>query len=103
MYKLKGTLIHVETDEAIAQMKPEETDEEPEESASKTSTVVESSSQMSQANSQASGTAAVTADEKPKKKEKLIKNQFNYQDRGTQSGNDLAGFWETTEKCKDLN
>ena len=25
-------------------------------------------------------------DEKPKKKEKLIKNQFNYQDRGTQSG-----------------
>ena len=70
-------------------MKPEETDEEPEESASKTSTVVESSSQMSQANSQASGTAAVTADEKPKKKEKLIKNQFNYQDRGTQSGNTI--------------
>ena len=84
MVILKGTLIHVETDEAIAQMKPEETDEEPEESASKTSTVEESSSQMSQANSKASGT--VTADEKPKKKEKLIKNQFNYQDRGTQSG-----------------
>ena len=72
-------------------MKPEETDEEPEESASKTSTVVESSSQMSQANSQASGANAVNAaDEKPKKKEKLIKNQFNYQDRGTQSGNILT-------------
>ena len=72
-------------------MKPEETDEEPEESASKTSTVVDSSnSQMSQANSQASGGNAVNAaDEKPKKKEKLIKNQFNYQDRGTQSGNIL--------------
>lgn len=45
-YKRSGTLIHLETDEAIAQMKPEDTaDNEPEESASKTSEVAESGSQ----------------------------------------------------------
>ena len=69
-------------------MKPEENtaDNETEESASKTSEVAESGSQAaSEKNSQ---TSVVMVDsEKPKKKEKLIKNQFNYQDRGTQSGN----------------
>ena len=88
----QGTLIHLETDEAIAQMKPEDTaaDNEPEESASKTSEVAaESGSQAaaseSAQNSQTSVVMMVDS-EKPKKKEKLIKNQFNYQDRGTQSG-----------------
>lgn len=69
-------------------MKPEETAEnEPEESASKTSELVESSSQAASESAQNSQTSVAMVDsEKPKKKEKLIKNQFNYQDRGTQSG-----------------
>ena len=71
-------------------MKPEDTaaDNEPEESASKTSEVVESGSLAAASESaQNSQTSVVMVDsEKPKKKEKLIKNQFNYQDRGTQSG-----------------
>jgi len=68
-------------------MKPEETAEnEPEESASKTSELVESSSQAASESAQNSQTSVAMVDsEKPKKKEKLIKNQFNYQDRGTQS------------------
>merc|ERR1712106_591790 len=86
-YKRSGTLIHLETDEAVAQMKPEETAEnEPEESASKASELVESSSQAALESAQNSQTSVAMVDsEKPKKKEKLIKNQFNYQDRGTQS------------------
>lgn len=76
-------------------MKPEDTaaDNEPEESASKTSEVVaESGSQAAASESaQNSQTSVVMVDsEKPKKKEKLIKNQFNYQDRGTQSGKFLT-------------
>ena len=71
-------------------MKPEDTaaDNEPEESASKTSEAAESDSQAAASESaQNSQTSVVMVDsEKPKKKEKLIKNQFNYQDRGTQSG-----------------
>ena len=69
-------------------MKPEDTaDNEPEESASKTSEVAESGSQAASESAQNSQTSVVMVDsEKPKKKEKLIKNQFNYQDRGTQSG-----------------
>merc|ERR1712168_1692442 len=82
-YKRMGTLIHVETDEAIAQLKGE-SEEEAEESESKASVAV--SAAGSQAASQAGSSAsAVQVEEKPKKKEKLIRNQFNYQDRGTQS------------------
>ena len=88
----QGTLIHLETDEAIAQMKPEDTaDNEPEESASKTSEAAESGSQAASESAKNSQTSVVMVDsEKPKKKEKLIKNQFNYQDRGTQSGKFLT-------------
>ena len=89
----QGTLIHLETDEAIAQMKPEENtaDNETEESASKTSEVAESGSQAASESAKNSQTSVVMVDsEKPKKKEKLIKNQFNYQDRGTQSGKFLT-------------
>ena len=83
----KGTLIHVETDEAIAQMTPQiEEDEAVEETESKAS--VAASAAGSQTASAAGSSASVPpSEEKPKKKEKLIRNQFNFQDRGTQSGN----------------
>ena len=84
----KGTLIHIETDEAIAQMNPQSEEETVEETDSKASVAV--SNAGSQAASAAGSSASVAqAEEKPaaKKKEKLIRNQFNYQERGTQSGN----------------
>jgi len=87
-YKRMGTLIHVETDEAIAQMNPQSEEENVEETESRASVAV--SNAGSQAASAAGSSASVAqAEEKPaaKKKEKLIRNQFNYQDRGTQSGN----------------
>lgn len=85
-YKRLGTLIHVETDEAIAQMRDQSEEENLEESESKAS--VAGSNAGSQAASATGSSASVAqTEEKPaaKKKEKLIKNQFNYQDRGTQS------------------
>merc|ERR1712137_1040562 len=73
-YKRMGTLIHVETDEAIAQMNPQSEEENVEETESRASAAVSSAS-------------VAQAEEKPaaKKKEKVIRNQFNYPDRGTQS------------------
>ena len=87
-------------------MKPEETAEEtPSESASKTSgnssfrltatslleiwnffSVTQDETGSQAADEAGSQVSDQPVDEKPKKKEKLIKNQFNYQDRGTQSG-----------------
>jgi len=68
-------------------MKEQESEEENvEEAESKASVAV--SNAGSQAASAAGSSASVAqAEEKPaaKKKEKLIRNQFNYQDRGTQS------------------
>ena len=69
-------------------MNPQSEEETLEETESKASVAV--SNAGSQAASEAGSSASVAqAEEKPaaKKKEKLIRNQFNYQDRGTQSGN----------------
>ena len=69
-------------------MNPQSEEENVEETESKASVAV--SNAGSQAASAAGSSASVAqAEEKPaaKKKEKLIRNQFNYQDRGTQSGN----------------
>merc|ERR1712147_378938 len=65
-YKRLGTLIHVETDEAIAQMRDQSEEENLEESESKAASATGSSASVAQ------------TEEKPaaKKKEKLIKNQF---------------------------
>ena len=69
-------------------MNPQSEEENLEEAESRASVAV--SNAGSQAASAAGSSASVAqAEEKPaaKKKEKLIRNQFNYQDRGTQSGN----------------
>jgi dynein intermediate chain 1 len=67
-------------------MNPQSEEENVEETESRASVAV--SNAGSQAASAAGSSASVAqAEEKPaaKKKEKLIRNQFNYQDRGTQS------------------
>lgn len=74
-------------------MNPQSEEENLEEAESRASVAV--SNAGSQAASAAGSSASVAqAEEKPaaKKKEKLIRNQFNYQDRGTQSGNHCSPF-----------
>lgn len=84
---IQGTLLHLESDEAHAQLNPvEEEIETVEESESQTGSVAGSTAGSQTASAAASNASVQAAEEKPKKKEKLIKNQFNYQDRGTQSG-----------------
>jgi len=95
-YKQTGTLMHEDTDEAQHQLW-EEQQAQIEESQSN-STVASQLSQKASALSQSSAAAAKSSQSvksavtsqaeigKKGKKEPLVKNQFNYQDRGSQTG-----------------
>ena len=83
---IQGTLLHLESDEAHAQLNPVEEEVETVEESESQISVAGSALGSQTASAAASNASVQAAEEKPKKKEKLIKNQFNYQDRGTQSG-----------------